>query len=73
MERDMNEPKKTPMSNGPRQKEVKKIKLPQRYADSMTTMPTDEETLAWIKAKAYPEAMKDDLYEREDTEESNKT
>jgi hypothetical protein len=73
MERDMNEPKKTPMSNGPRQKEVKKIKLPQRYADSMTTMPTDEETLAWIKAKAYPEAMKDDLYRHEDTEESNKT
>ena len=61
------------MSNGPRQREVKKIKLPQRYADSMTTMPTDEETLAWLKDKAYPEAIKDDLYEHEDNKESDKT
>lgn len=69
----MKEPTKIPMSNGPRQKEVKKFKLPQKYADAMCTHPGDKETIEWIKNKVYPETMQEDIYAREDNKEGDQT
>lgn len=67
----MNEPKKIPMSNGPRQKEVKKFRLPQKYADAMCTHPGNDETIEWIKNKIYPETMQEDIYAPKNNKESD--